>query len=69
VHLSVSGYLAISGRPLSLDAGVSTFVAGWDPDKTYWLADMLESSGPSVEWEAMQHHPPRQWQVADPETE
>jgi hypothetical protein len=69
VHLSVSGYLTTSGRALSIDTGVSTLVAGWDADKTYWLADMLEVSGSSVEWEGLQHHPPREWRVADPEAE
>jgi len=68
VHLSVSGYLAISGRPLLLDDRKATFLAGWDPDKTFWLADMLELSGTAGEWESMRHNPSRDWCVALSET-
>lgn len=50
VHLTVGGYLTTAGRPLavdgSLEAGaVATMLAGWDPDLTYWLADVLEPAG------------------------
>jgi len=66
VHLSVSGYLAISGRPLFLDVDMATFVAGWEPDETYWLTDILQISGPGVEWKGVgQGHPSRDWRVAD----
>jgi hypothetical protein len=69
VHLSVSGYLAISGRPLLLDDDMATLVAGWAPDETYWLRDILEISGPGVEWESMQDHPSRDWRIALPRTD
>jgi hypothetical protein len=50
VHLTVGGYLTTAGRPLavddSLEAGAAaTMLAGWDPDLTYWLADVLEPAG------------------------
>lgn len=50
VHLTVAGYLATAGRPLDAGRG-TTMLAGWDPDATYWLGDVLESSGGPTEWE------------------
>jgi hypothetical protein len=54
VHVTVGGYLTTAGRALPVpgrDVGYATMLAGWDPDQTYWLADVLESAGPPVEWE------------------
>jgi hypothetical protein len=49
VHLSVAGYLATAGRRLPVgDAG--TVLAGWDPDQTYWLTDILTLGGPASTW-------------------
>lgn len=50
VHLTVTGYLTTAGRPLAA-AGGMTMLAGWDPDATYWLADVLGHSGEASEWE------------------
>jgi len=50
VHLTAAGYLTTAGR--GLPAGnARTVLAGWDPDKTYWLADVLTGSGPAGLWE------------------
>jgi hypothetical protein len=58
VHLTVGGYLTTAGRALPVpgrDDGWATMLAGWDPDQTYWLADVLESAGPPVEWTNPEH--------------
>jgi len=28
----------------------STVLAGWDPDQTFWLTDILTESGAPTEW-------------------
>jgi len=50
VHLTVAGYLTAAGRALPVADGVRTVLAGWDPDQTYWLADVLEPAGDPVRW-------------------
>ena len=49
VHLSVAGYLTIAGRALSVNDG-HTVLAGWDPDQTFWLTEVLAASGPGTNW-------------------
>jgi hypothetical protein len=49
IHLSVGGYLTTAGRALAV-GDARCLLAGWDPDATYWLADVLASSGPPVRW-------------------
>jgi len=49
VHLTVGGYLATAGRALAVN-DARCLLAGWDPDQTYWLADVLAGAGPSVLW-------------------
>jgi hypothetical protein len=49
VHLTVGGYLTTSGRALAVN-NARCLLAGWDPDKTYWLADALAGVGPPVRW-------------------
>ena len=49
VHLSVAGYLTTAGRALSVDDG-RTVLAGWNPDQTFWLTEVLASSGPPANW-------------------
>jgi len=61
VHLSLTGYLATSGRALSLDTGSATLIAGWNPDETYWLTDTLASAGEPNEWVATADGLPRGW--------
>lgn len=49
IHLSVGGYLTTAGRALVVH-DARCLLAGWDPDATYWLADVLTSAGPPVRW-------------------
>ncbi|MGO9082992.1 MAG: hypothetical protein ACLQDY_28865 [Streptosporangiaceae bacterium] len=49
VHLTVGGYLTTAGRALPVD-DARTMLAGWDPDETYWLADILTAAGEPVGW-------------------
>lgn len=49
VHLTVAGYLRTAGRALPTSGGATTVLAGWDPDKTWWLTD-LEVAGSSTRW-------------------
>jgi hypothetical protein len=49
IHLSAGGYLTTAGR--ALPAGdAHTLLAGWSPDETYWLADILTAAGPPHRW-------------------
>jgi len=49
IHLTVSGYLTTAGRALAVN-DARCLLAGWDPDKTYWLADCPAGGGPPVRW-------------------
>jgi len=49
VHLSVAGYLTTAGRALAVNDG-RTVLAGWDPDRTFWLTGVLAASGPATDW-------------------
>jgi len=49
VHLSAAAYLTTAGRALAM-GGARTMLAGWDPDQTYWLTDVLTLAGPAVTW-------------------
>lgn len=49
VHLSVIGYLTTAGRALPV-GDARTMLAGWDPDETWWLTDVLSGSGPAERW-------------------
>lgn len=50
VHLTVVGYLTTPGTAIPVRGGASV-LAGWNPDETYWLADVLEPAAEPVEWE------------------
>lgn len=51
VHLSVAGYLTTATRALALaDDNEATVLAGWDPDQTWWLDDMLATTTDDPEW-------------------
>ena len=55
VHVSVAGYLATAGRALPVSDGggdARTMLAGWDPDATWWLTDVLSAAGPPADWSA-----------------
>jgi hypothetical protein len=49
VHLTVAGYLTSAGRTLRVRQE-ATLLAGWNPDQTFWLNDVLRASGPSTRW-------------------
>lgn len=49
IHLSVTGYLLTAGRALAV-GDAYTLLAGWDPDETYWLTNILTVSGPPQTW-------------------
>ena len=64
VHLTVDGYLSTAGRALPVDvpgAGrpVSTLLAGWDPDATWWLTDVLPPPGEPAHWHRRDDESPR----------
>lgn len=51
VHLTVLGYLNGAGRALPVSPGTATVMAGWDPDSTIWLTDLVrEWDGPRQSW-------------------
>lgn len=49
VHLTVTGYLTTAGRALAVGDSAS-LLAGWAPDETYWLSDVLEPAGDPIGW-------------------
>jgi hypothetical protein len=57
VHLTVAGYLTTAGRALPVD-GSATVLAGWNPDETYWLNDLL----------TLEHAPEERWNNRDART-
>ena len=65
IHLTVGGYLTTAGRALVVN-DARCLLAGWDPDKTYWLADMLTEGGPPVRWVQDESAFPG-WRQAEPE--
>lgn len=56
VHVSVVGYLSTAGRPLPVDEAC-TVLAGWDPDRTYWLTDVLMANRPTTNWAKLDDGP------------
>jgi hypothetical protein len=66
VHLTVDGYLSTAGRALPVDlpgAPARTLLAGWDPDATWWLADVLAEPGEPTDWRRRDDEPTR-WEPA-----
>jgi hypothetical protein len=49
VHLSVLGYLRTATRALPVDHTRATMLAGWDPDQSWWLTDVLTADGEVAE--------------------
>jgi hypothetical protein len=49
VHLTVAGYLTTAGTAIPVGEAF-TLLAGWNPDETYWLSDILEPTGPMTNW-------------------
>ena len=50
VHLSIAGYLTTAGRAIPLDEERSTVLAGWDPDATFWLRDVISDAESRLHW-------------------
>ncbi len=50
VHLTVAGYLTSAGRTLRVGQE-ATMLAGWNPDQTFWLNDVLRDAGPTTQWQ------------------
>jgi hypothetical protein len=57
VHLTVSGYLTTAGRYLGVGQS-GTVLAGWNPDETYWLNDVLRPGAVPSEWHSNESQPP-----------
>ncbi|MFN2518477.1 MAG: hypothetical protein ABR604_05435 [Jatrophihabitantaceae bacterium] len=53
VHLTVAGYLTSAGRTLRVGPE-ATMLAGWNPDQTFWLNDVLRDAGPTTRWRRQQ---------------
>lgn len=52
VHLSVTGYLTTAGVAIPVGNDTCTMLAGWDPDATWWLNDVLSCTSPPEDWRA-----------------
>jgi hypothetical protein len=52
VHVSVAGYLTTAGIAIAVGDNTYTMLAGWDPDATWWLTDVLSLTGQPQEWRA-----------------
>ncbi|WP_170183600.1 hypothetical protein [Pseudonocardia hydrocarbonoxydans] len=50
VHLTVRGYLQAAGVALPVGDGTHTVLAGWDPDRTWWLTGRLRAAGEPQRW-------------------
>lgn len=50
VHLTVAGYLATATRSLPVDDDAATMLAGFDPDETFWLTDILTVAEAPERW-------------------
>ncbi|MBO0865271.1 MAG: hypothetical protein J2P16_09395, partial [Mycobacterium sp.] len=43
-------YLTTAGQAIDIGQDAGSVIAGWAPDETYWLTDMLEITGPASHW-------------------
>ena len=50
VHLAVAGYLSTAGVAWPVSGDAATVLAGWNPDQTWWLTDVLTGGGPATNW-------------------
>jgi len=58
IHVSVGGYLTTAGRAVPVGSeDTCSVLAGWSPDETYWLTDVLEVAGPAVHWRSRDGEP------------
>jgi hypothetical protein len=61
IHLPATRYLELSGSVIWLSGGACTLIAGWNPDESFWLNDMLELTGLPSDWESVELSLSRQW--------
>ncbi len=57
VHVSVAGYVTTAGIAIPAGDGRCTMLAGWDPEATWWLTDVLSLTGPPEDWRADERVP------------
>lgn len=50
VHVSVLAWLMTSGQAVPAGPRATTTMAGWDPDATWWLADVVRPAGTAHRW-------------------
>jgi hypothetical protein len=50
VHLSALAYLSCAGVALDCPDDAATLLAGWNPDTTFWLDDIVQLAGPATRW-------------------
>lgn len=50
VHLSVLGYLNAATTLIPVDREYASVIAGWGPDSTLWLTDVVRKHGPRQRW-------------------
>jgi hypothetical protein len=66
IHVSVSGYLTTAGVAIPAGSGARTMLAGWDPDATWWLNDVLSLTSPLEDWRKDDQAPFRWTQAKEP---
>ena len=57
IHVSVAAHLTTAGLAFPLSGGARTMLAGWDPDATWWLNDVLSLTSPPEVWRRMNRDP------------
>ena len=50
VHLTVAGYLSSAGLAVPVENDQMTVLAGWDPDQTFWLKDVVQDEPAVHAW-------------------
>ncbi len=66
IHISVAGYLTTAGIASPAGSGARTMLAGWDPDATWWLNDVLSFTSPPECWRQDDRAPLRWTQAEKP---
>lgn len=62
VHVTVAGYLTTATRALPLpDGHAATMLAGWNPDQTWWLADILRRTAEPDHWHNTEENGDPNW--------
>ncbi|WP_152360999.1 hypothetical protein [Microlunatus speluncae] len=50
VHLTTAGYLSTAGRAIEVSDELSSVIAGWDPDATWWLTAVSVDEESRQDW-------------------